>query len=73
MSRIGKKVINVPAKTKVEVKGQTITATGALGTLSYTCPADVTINFKDNVDNAKPITGTNELNATFVNLFIIFE
>ena len=42
MSRIGKKVINVPAKTKVEIKENVITATGALGTLSYTVPAGIT-------------------------------
>ena len=42
MSRIGKKVINVPAKTKVEIKDNVITATGALGSLSYTVPAGIT-------------------------------
>ena len=42
MSRIGKKVINVPAKTKVEIKDNVITASGALGSLSYTVPAGIT-------------------------------
>ena len=42
MSRIGKKVINIPAKTKVEIKDSVITATGALGTLSYTVPEGIT-------------------------------
>ena len=41
MSRIGKKIINIPAKTKVEIKENVITANGALGTLSYTLPEGV--------------------------------
>ncbi|MGB2580029.1 large subunit ribosomal protein L6 [Elusimicrobium simillimum] len=39
MSRIGKKIITVPAKVKVDVKGDVVTATGPLGTLNYTLPA----------------------------------
>jgi large subunit ribosomal protein L6 len=42
MSRIGKKIITIPAKTKVEIKDSVITATGALGTQSYTVPAGIT-------------------------------
>lgn len=38
MSRIGKKIIQIPEKTKVEVKGGTVVATGALGSLSYNLP-----------------------------------
>ena len=45
MSRIGKKVINIPAKTKVDVKDNVVTAKGALGTLSYTVPADIKIKY----------------------------
>ncbi len=78
MSRIGKKIINVPAKTKVEIKGQTVTATGALGTLSYVCPADVTINFNDNILSFSiPEGREKELNAihgtTRANVFNIIE
>lgn len=78
MSRIGKKVINIPAKTKVDVKDNVVTATGALGTLSYTVPADIKINIENGVmtlsiDEAKK----KELNAihgtTRANVFNIIE
>lgn len=78
MSRIGKKVINIPAKTKVDVKDNVVTATGALGTLSYTVPADIQINVENGVmtlsiDEAKK----KELNAihgtTRANVFNIIE
>ena len=49
MSRIGKKIINIPAKTKVEIKDSVITATGALGTLSYSIPEGITPELKDGV------------------------
>ena len=41
MSRIGKKPIQVPAKVKVEIKGQDIKATGPLGTLGFTMPRGI--------------------------------
>lgn len=78
MSRIGKKIINIPAKTKVEIKDSVITATGALGTLSYTVPEGITpkldgavLTFSVAQDRAK------ELNAlhgtTRANVFNIIE
>lgn len=78
MSRIGKKIINIPAKTKVDVKDNVVTATGALGTLSYTVPADIAINIDNGVmtlsiDEARK----KELNAihgtTRANVFNIIE
>lgn len=64
MSRIGKKIINVPAKTKVDIKDNVITATGALGTLSYTIPANITPELKDGVLTFSiPETMVKELNA----------
>ena len=42
MSRIGKKPIQIPAKVKVEVKGDVVKATGPLGSLSYTIPQGIT-------------------------------
>lgn len=42
MSRIGKKPIQIPAKVKVEIKGDAIKATGPLGTLGYTLPQGIT-------------------------------
>ena len=78
MSRIGKKVINIPAKTKVDVKDNVVTATGALGTLSYTVPADIKINIENggmtlSIDESR----AKELNAihgtTRANVFNIIE
>ena len=78
MSRIGKKVINVPAGTKVDIKGQVITATGKLGTLSYTVPADIAIKLDNgaltlSIDEKR----AKELNAihgtTRANVFNIVE
>jgi hypothetical protein len=64
MSRIGKKVINIPAKTKVEIKENIITATGALGTLSYTVPAGITPEMKDGaLSFSIPENRVKELNA----------
>ena len=75
MSRIGKKVINIPAKTKVDVKDNVVTATGALGTLSYTVPADIKINIENGVMTLS--IDESELNAihgtTRANVFNIIE
>ncbi len=49
MSRIGKKSINIPAKTKVEIKENVITASGALGAQSYTVPAGITPKVENGV------------------------
>ena len=78
MSRIGKKIINIPAGTKVDVKDNVVTATGKLGTLSYTVPAEININIDNGVmtfsiDEAKK----KQLNAihgtTRANVFNIIE
>ena len=78
MSRIGKKVINIPAKTKVDVKDNVVTATGALGTLSYTVPADIKINIENGVMTLSiDESRAQELNAihgtTRANVFNIIE
>ena len=78
MSRIGKKVINIPAKTKVDVKDNVVTATGALGTLSYTVPADIKINIENGVMTLSiDESRAKELNAihgtTRANVFNIIE
>ncbi len=39
MSRVGKKIINIPKGVKVNINGLHIDATGPLGTLKYTIPA----------------------------------
>ena len=42
MSRIGKKPIQIPAKVKVEVKGNDIKVQGPLATLNYVVPQGIT-------------------------------
>lgn len=78
MSRIGKKIINVPANTKVEIKDSVITATGALGTLSYSIPEGITPELKDGVLTFSVAENrVKELNAlhgtTRANVFNIIE
>jgi len=43
MSRIGKKPVEIPAKTKVEVKGQTVHVEGPKGTLEWTVPSPIAV------------------------------
>jgi large subunit ribosomal protein L6 len=47
MSRIGKQPIEIPPKTKVEVKGQTVNIEGPKGKLSWTVPTPITAAVKD--------------------------
>ena len=47
MSRIGKQPIPIPAKTKVEVKGQTIFIEGPKGKLDWTVPSPIQAEVKD--------------------------
>jgi large subunit ribosomal protein L6 len=60
MSRIGKKPVEIPAKTKVEVKGQVVTVTGPKGTLHFTVPAPITVAVKAN----QVIADTKQLDRT---------
>jgi large subunit ribosomal protein L6 len=60
MSRIGKKPIEIPAKTTVEVNGQVVTVKGPKGTLEFTVPAPITVTLKD----GKVIAGTKQLDRT---------
>ena len=48
MSRVGKQPIPIPDKSKVEIKGQNITVTGAKGSLSRTIHADMTAAIEEN-------------------------
>lgn len=48
MSRIGKKPIPIPDKSKVQIDGQKITVTGAKGSLSRTIHSDMTAALEDN-------------------------
>jgi large subunit ribosomal protein L6 len=47
MSRIGKKPIEIPAKTKVAVQGQTVSVEGPRGKLEWTVPSPITVAVKD--------------------------
>src|ERR1043166_2921167 len=47
MSRIGKKPVEIPAKTKVEVKGQTVLVEGPKGKLEWTVPSPIRVEVKD--------------------------
>ena len=47
MSRIGKKPVEIPAKTRVEVKGQAIHIEGPKGRLEWTVPFPIKVEVKD--------------------------
>lgn len=47
MSRIGKKPVEIPAKTKVEVKGQKVAVEGPKGKLEWTVPSPIKVEVKD--------------------------
>lgn len=47
MSRIGKAPVEIPAKTKVEVKGQLVQVEGPRGKLEWTVPAPIKVAVKD--------------------------
>jgi large subunit ribosomal protein L6 len=60
MSRIGKKPVEIPAKTKVEVKGQLVQVEGPRGKLEWTVPSPITVAVKD----GKVIATTTQLDRT---------
>jgi large subunit ribosomal protein L6 len=47
MSRVGKKPIEIPAKTKVSVQGQIVTVEGPRGRLDFTAPSPIQVEVKD--------------------------
>lgn len=48
MSRVGKKPIPIPDKSKVEIDGRNITVTGAKGSLTRALHADMTVAIEEN-------------------------
>lgn len=60
MSRIGKKPVEIPAKTKVTVKGQMVTVEGPKGKLEWTVPSPITVEVKD----GKVVATTAQLDRT---------
>jgi large subunit ribosomal protein L6 len=55
MSRIGKKPIEIPPKTKVEIKNQTVAVEGPKGRLEWTVPPPITVEIKDGKLLAKTV------------------
>lgn len=47
MSRIGKQLITIPAKVKVDVKGQTVSVEGPKGKLSWELPKRTSLKIED--------------------------
>lgn len=60
MSRIGKKPVEIPAKTKVEVKGQHVAVEGPKGKLEFNVPSPITVAVKD----GKVIASTTQMDRT---------
>ena len=64
MSRIGKQPIPVPAGVKIDLKGQSLTVTGAKGTLKREIIQDIDVKIQDN-----EIQVNNRIENTKVNAF----
>ena len=64
MSRIGKQPIPVPAGVKIDLKGQSLTVTGAKGTLKREILQDVEVLIQENI-----IQVNNRIENTKVNAF----
>lgn len=54
MSRIGKNPVVVPAGVEVKIDGQTVTAKGKQGLLSFTCPDFIEVTLNDNSVSVNP-------------------
>lgn len=63
MSRIGKKIIEIPPKTTASMSGSVFTVKGPLGELSRDFGPRILITITDKEITMKPVTNTLELNA----------
>jgi large subunit ribosomal protein L6 len=63
MSRLGKKGIEIPAKTEVKVNGGVVTVKGPLGELSRTFKKNIIITVEGNKIDLKPVKETLENKA----------
>ena len=54
MSRIGKQPVAVPKNVTATIKGQQVDMKGPKGTLSFTCPPEVTVELADDAISVKP-------------------
>jgi large subunit ribosomal protein L6 len=60
MSRIGKQPVEIPPKTKVEIKGQSVSIEGPKGRLDWTVPSPIQVAVKD----GKILATTSQLDRT---------
>jgi large subunit ribosomal protein L6 len=67
MSRIGKKIIIIPAKTEVKVEGNTVTVKGPLGELSRTFRPGIKIELNEGKVSFVPVA--KNLNTTISSLW----
>ncbi len=58
MSRIGKKLIDVPQGTSVELKGQTVKVAGPLGKIELNCHPLIKVNVEDGGKTVNVVNGT---------------
>ena len=63
MSRIGKQPIPVPAGVKIDLKGQSLTVTGAKGTLKREIIQDIDVQIQDNEIQVKNRVENTKVNA----------
>jgi len=63
MSRLGKKGIEIPAKTEVKINGDVVTVKGPLGELSRTFKKNITITITGNKVELEPVKETLENKA----------
>jgi len=63
MSRLGKKGIEIPAKTEVKLNGDVVTVKGPLGELSRTFKKNIVITIEGNKIDLKPVKDTLENKA----------
>ena len=63
MSRLGKKGIEIPAKTEVKINGDVITVKGPLGELSKTFKKNIAVSIEGNIVSLKPVKETLENKA----------
>jgi len=54
MSRVGKKPVDIPAGVQTRIEGQTVTAKGPKGELSFAVPEEVEIKAEGNVITVAP-------------------
>ena len=63
MSRLGKKGIEIPAKTEIKINGDVVVVKGPLGELSRTFKKNIVISLEGNAVSLKPVKDTLENKA----------